>query len=239
MTKTTGRSQSADTLRASWKAPSFTAPSPKKQITTWSVLAQPDAVAHAGGDRDVAAHDAVAPEVAGGHVVEVHAAALAAADAGGAAAQLGHQRAGVGAAGERVAVVAVGAQEVVVRPQQAHGPHAHGLLPDIKMQEAADLSLHVELGAALLETPDQQHGPVQRESFVSGHDSFTRAETRSYTALVQGASMNAIRDPGAKTHVRGPSGGHGGCGPRASAGNARRTDRRRTARRPAPRCLPG
>ena len=105
----------------------------------------------------VAAHDAVAAEVAARDVVEVHAAALAAADAGGLAAQLGHERARVGAAGQGVAVVAVGGDEVVVGPQQAHGADAHRFLADVEVQEAADLALDVELGAALLEAADEQH----------------------------------------------------------------------------------
>jgi hypothetical protein len=37
ITNTTGSPQSALMFSASWKAPSFTAPSPKKQTTTWSV----------------------------------------------------------------------------------------------------------------------------------------------------------------------------------------------------------
>ena len=167
MMKTTGRSHSALTFSASWKAPSFTAPSPKKQQHDLVGAAQADAVAHPGRDRQVAAHDPVAAEVAARDVVEVHAAALAAADAGGLAAQLGHQRPRVGAARERVAVVAVGGDEVVVGPQQAHGADADRLLADVEVEEAADLALDVELRAALLEAADEQHLPVQRERFVS------------------------------------------------------------------------
>ena len=129
-------------------------------------LAQADRVAHARRHRQVAAHDAVPAEVAGGDVVEVHAAALAAADAPDLPAQLGHQRPGVGAAGERVAVVAVGGDEVVVGPKEAHRRHRHRLLADVQVEEAADLALHVDLGAALLEPPDEEHGPVLRERLV-------------------------------------------------------------------------
>ena len=159
-------------------------------------LAQADGVAHARGERQVAADDAVPAEVAARHVVEVHAAALAAADAGGAAPQLRHQRPRVGPAGERVAVVAVGAEEVVVGPQQAHGPDRDGLLADVEMEEAADLALHVDLRAALLETPDEEHAPVQRERLVFRHSlplssaPPRRAKLLFYCGLRR-ASMNA------------------------------------------------
>ncbi len=132
-------------------------------------VAQADRVAHARRHRQVAADDAVAAEVAGGHVVEVHRAALAAADPADLAAQLGHQRPRVGAAGEGVAVVAVGGDEVVVGAQQAHRPHRHRLLADVQVEEAADLPLHVDLGATLLEAPDEEHGPVLRERLVFRH----------------------------------------------------------------------
>src|SRR5258708_13899457 len=99
-------------------------------------------------------HDPVAAEVAPRDVVEVHAAALAAADPGGPAAELRQQRPGVGAAGERQAVVPIGRHEVVVRAEQAHGRDADGLLADEEWAEAADLPLDVELRTALFEAPD-------------------------------------------------------------------------------------
>ena len=132
-------------------------------------LAQADAVAHSGGDGEMAAHDAVPSEVAPGDVVEVHAPALGAADPADLAAQLGEQGPGVGAAGEGVPVVAVGGDDVVVGAQQAHRAHAHRFLPDVEVEEAADLPFHVELRAALLETADEQHLLVQREGFVPVH----------------------------------------------------------------------
>src|SRR6185295_12731979 len=132
-------------------------------------LLEADPVAHARRHRQVAAHDAVAAEVAAGHVVEVHAAALAPADAGGAAAQLGHEGAHVGAARDGVPVVAVVRDDVVVVAQQAHGAHPHRLVADVEVQEAADLALDVELGAAFLEAPDEQHLAIEREAFFSFH----------------------------------------------------------------------
>ncbi len=132
-------------------------------------LAQADAVAHAGGDGQVAAHDAVPAEVAPRHVVEVHAAALGAADAADLAAQLGEQGPGIGAAGEGVAVVAVRRDDVVVGAQQAHRADADRFLPDVQVQEAADLPFDVELRAALLEPPDEEHLLVECEGFVPVH----------------------------------------------------------------------
>jgi hypothetical protein len=150
-------------------------------------LAHADRVAHARRDRQVPADDAVSAEVAGRDVVEVHAPALAAADAVDLAAQLGHERSRVGAAGESISVVTVGGDEVVVGPQQAHRPHRHRLLPDVQVEKAADLALHVELGTPLLEPPDEEHGPVLRERFVLLHCWFhlpsrrTTGETPMFT----------------------------------------------------------
>jgi hypothetical protein len=65
-------------------------------------------------------------------------------------------------------VVPVGAEEVVVGPQQAHRADGDRLLADVEVEEAADLALHVDLRAALLEAPDEEHVPVQpsASSFV-------------------------------------------------------------------------
>ena len=134
-------------------------------------IAEADAVADAGGQRQVAAHDPVAAEVAAGHVVEVHAAALAAADARELPAQLGEQQAGVRSPREGVAVVAVIRDEVVIGPHHAHGPDADRFLADVEVEEAADPALDVELGAPLLEAADEQHLLVQPERFVVIHDS--------------------------------------------------------------------
>ncbi len=69
----------------------------------------------AGRQAHAAADDAVGAEHVLVHVGDVHAAALAARVAGGAAEQLGHHALDVAALGDGVAVAAVGAGDVVVR----------------------------------------------------------------------------------------------------------------------------
>jgi hypothetical protein len=114
--------------------------------------------AHAGGDRQVAADDPVAAHEAVGQVEHVHGPATALRAAVDAAEQLGHDRVRVRPAGQRVAVRAVGRDEVVVVAHRAHRPEDRRLLADGQVQESADLGLGVHLPGALLEAPDEQHG---------------------------------------------------------------------------------
>ena len=74
-----------------------------------------------------------------------------------AAEELGHDRVGVRAARERVAVRAVGRDEVVLVAHRARRPDDRRLLADGEVQEAADLRLGVHLARALLEAADEQH----------------------------------------------------------------------------------
>ena len=74
-----------------------------------------------------------------------------------AAEQLGHDLVGVGAARQRVAVRAVGGDQVVLVAHRAHGADDRRLLADREVQEAADLRLRVHLARALLEAPDEHH----------------------------------------------------------------------------------
>ena len=74
-----------------------------------------------------------------------------------AAEQLGHDPVGVGAARERVAVRAVGGDQVVLVAHRADGADDRRLLADREVQEAADLRLRVHLARALLEAADEHH----------------------------------------------------------------------------------
>ena len=74
---------------------------------------------------------------------------------------------GVGAARERLAVLAVGRQHVVVRADGLVGANGHGLLADVEVAEAGDLAEAVRLAGALLETPDEVHLPVHREELLT------------------------------------------------------------------------
>ena len=70
--------------------------------------------------------------------------------------QLGHDRVRAGAARERVAVGAVGGDQVVAVAQRPRRADDRRLLADRQVQEAADLGLGVHLAGALLEAPDQR-----------------------------------------------------------------------------------
>ncbi len=96
-------------------------------------------------------------------VEDVHRAALALAVPGGLAEQLGHDHPRVGAAGQRVAVIAVGAELVVVRAERLGGADRDRLLADVEVAEAVDLALGVGLRCPLLEPADEVHVPVHRE----------------------------------------------------------------------------
>ena len=110
---------------------------------------------HAGGERQVAADDPVAAHEAVLEVEHVHRAAAAVRDAVLAAEQLGHHAVGIGPAGQRVAVRAVGRDQVVLVAQRAAGADDRRLLADRQVQEAADLGLRVHLPRALLEAADR------------------------------------------------------------------------------------
>ena len=157
MMKMQGSFQSAAMLSASWKAPVFTTDSPMKQTMTWSppryLIAKPTPAATG----TCAADDAVPAEEVQVAVEEVHRAALAARAAVHAPEELGHDRARRHAAGECLAVVAVGGDDVVVGAE--HREHARGdrLLPDVEVAEAADLPERVRLADLLLEATLEEH----------------------------------------------------------------------------------
>jgi hypothetical protein len=123
----------------------------------------------AGADRHVGADDAVAAVevlLLGEHV---HRAALAARVATFAPGQLRHHPLRVHAAGEHVAVVAVGGDALVPLLCGRFEPDHHRLLADVEVAEAADQSHAVELARLLLEAPDQEHVAVISEQLVLGH----------------------------------------------------------------------
>ena len=87
---------------------------------------------HARGEREGAADDAVAAEEAPLAVEQVHRAAAAAGGAVLAAEQLGHHGVGVGAARERLAVLAIGRHQVVGLAQRLGAADDGGLLADAR-----------------------------------------------------------------------------------------------------------
>ena len=76
---------------------------------------------------------------------------------GGLAEQLRHDRRGADAARQGVAVLAVGAGDVVVRAECREAADRHRLLADVEVAESADLAQAVRLAGLLLEPADEHH----------------------------------------------------------------------------------
>ena len=156
-------------LSVSANAPCLEAPSPKKQRTTWPCLricaaqAAPAACGMPGRD------DARGAEEAVGDVGQVHRAADALAEPVPAAVDLGHHRLRVGAARDRVAVAAVGREELVVRPERRDRADDRRLGAVGEVRVAADHARVLEERAldALLELADPQHLRVDPDEPVA------------------------------------------------------------------------
>ena len=72
--------------------------------------------------------------------------------------KLGHAGIRAHAAHERVAVVTVGGDHVIVGTNGRHGTSDHCFLADVEMAETADaVATLILLGGAFLETPDEEH----------------------------------------------------------------------------------
>ncbi len=91
----------------------------------------------------------------------MHRSAASSAASGGSAEHLRHHRDHRYAAGQGVAVFAVGGHHGVVGAQRLQQPDRDGFLADVEVHESADLRGAVELDAALLETSDPHHLPQQ------------------------------------------------------------------------------
>jgi len=102
-------------------------------------------------------------------VEEMHRAAPAPAAALDLAIHLGHDRARVHSASKGVAVLAIGCDDSVVRPECLHHTDGHSFLPDVEMEESPDLLGLIELCAPLLEPADPEHPPekVERMSIIA------------------------------------------------------------------------
>src|SRR5690242_554719 len=98
--------------------------------------------------------------------VHVHRAASALADAGRLAKEFGHDGLWIHAPDNGLAMLAVAADDVVAWAQGAECADTAGLLPDIEMQEAANLAEGIFLGGFLLETPDEHHLVVHLEQLL-------------------------------------------------------------------------
>src|SRR3990172_5301404 len=130
-TNTTGALQSAARLTPSWNGPRLAAPSPKIATTTWSVfliwMESPTPAPRTpppppGREPAPRRQHAVGPQVPHGGVGDVHGPALAFAAAGGLAVELGHQGAERASLGDKVAMAAVGGEEIVVAAERRLSP---------------------------------------------------------------------------------------------------------------------
>ncbi|GAC1462555.1 MAG: hypothetical protein PVSMB1_13220 [Gemmatimonadaceae bacterium] len=102
-------------------------------------------------ERNLGADDAVSTEEVGLGIEDVHGATLAPGASGVAAEQLGHDRTGADSARERLAVVPISRDHVIVWADHRHNAGRDRFLPDVEVTEPADLSKRVRLGATLLE----------------------------------------------------------------------------------------
>ena len=118
---------------------------------------------HVAADDRPAAHEPLA------RVEQVHGAAAPADAPRAASEELRHGATRVAGAREVVRVLAIRGDDVVGRRRGRDRAHCDGLLPDVQMQEAADLSLRVRPRGGFLEAPAQGHLPIQVEKERSIH----------------------------------------------------------------------
>ena len=111
-------------------------------------------------DRQPTPDDGVPPEEAPLGIEEVHRPSPPPAAAIGLAVHLGEDRPHWNAAGEGVAMLAVGRDDCVRWGQCRQRTDGDRLLADPQVEEAADLAGAVALRAGLLEAPDPQHRPI-------------------------------------------------------------------------------
>src|SRR5207302_10305377 len=73
--------------------------------------------------------------------------------------KFGHTGIGAGAAGKGMGVIAVGSDDVIIKPNRRDRSGNDRFLTDVKVTETADLLRLILLAGALFETPDEQHQP--------------------------------------------------------------------------------
>ena len=123
----------------------------------------------AGGEVIAAADHTVGAEHADGEIRDVHAAALAVAQAVLLAEDLSHHLVHVRSLGNAVAVTAVRALNQVGIAQRRTDTGADGLLTDIQMHESGDLAIEEVALHRLLKAPDGAHGFIELFRLLSGN----------------------------------------------------------------------
>ena len=118
-------------------------------------------------ERHVGADDSVAAVEFALEAEHVHRAALALGMAADPAGEFGHHPVRIHAAGEHVAVVAVGGDAPVAFLGACLEADDDGLLADVEVAEPPDQPHSVELARLLLEPADQEHVPVVGHELLS------------------------------------------------------------------------
>ena len=121
---------------------------------------------HARREHTARGEHAVGAEVVDRGVGEVHAPALAVADAVRLAVELGHEAAQRAALRDEVAVPAVRRQDVVVGAERRARADRARLLADRRVQEARQTPVREQLPYPLLEQPHAQHARVHLEQKI-------------------------------------------------------------------------
>ena len=115
----------------------------------------------AGGQVVAAAHDAVGAQHTHREVGNVHGAAAALAQAGLLAEDLSHHAVHIRALGHTVAVAAVSGLDHIVLPQSGAHTSGDGLLTDVQVHEAGNLTIQEVVLHALLKLADGAHGLIK------------------------------------------------------------------------------
>src|SRR6516165_3328120 len=119
-----------------------------------------------GSDRHLRADDAVAAKEAHLPAEHVHRAALAVRLAATTPGQLGHDAPGIHAAGQHMAVIAIGRDNRVAFLERCLHADDDRFLPDIEVAVTAYQPHAVHLPSPLLEPPDQQHVTVVSQQLL-------------------------------------------------------------------------
>src|SRR5205823_5236291 len=111
------------------------------------------------GERDVGADDGVSTVHVMFFIEKMHRTTESTGTARIFAKKFGHAGIGAGSADQRVGVIAIGGDKVIVEPNSRDRAGHDRLLADVKMTKAADFLGLILLAGALFKTPDEQHQP--------------------------------------------------------------------------------
>ena len=121
----------------------------------------------AGSERNLAANNRVSAEKIDLHIKQVHRAAFAARTARGFPIKLCHHSIRRNALRDRLSMLAVARNDIIVLANRRDGADADCLLTDVQMAEAANLAQVVRLGAFLFKAPTQKHLPIQLDKRIA------------------------------------------------------------------------